>query len=125
MIDSMFQKHEVWSQHEEKPVSDPRDGDAAAREAAKPRWTLEQIIQILQDKILQKRGTPSFQMRNLFGSNGSFKPLKPQDLQLKMKILGLHMTKSQCNELFQALDVTGKGEIGMNDFLSALLPKER
>ena len=62
-------------------------------------------------------------MRNLFGSNGSFKPLKPEDLQLKMKILGLHMTKAQCKELFHALDVSGKGEIGMNDFLSALLPK--
>jgi len=123
-VDSMYQKHEVWSQHEDR--ADPRIGDKAAREAAKPRWTLEQIIQILQDKILQRKGGPMFQMRNLFGVSGqSFKPLKAEDLQLKMKVLGLHMTKAQCAELFTALDVSGKGELGMNDFLSGLLPKVR
>jgi len=33
------------------------------------------------------------------------------------------MTKEQSNELFEALDVAGTGQLGMNEFLTGLLPK--
>jgi len=89
------------------------------------KYTTRQLIQMLSDKVQQKTGQPSFQMRKLFGCDGGpFKPLNPAELKQKLELYNMFLTDKQAQDVFEELDDDGSGSLDMNEFLHAILPKD-